>query len=339
MNNLESKYTKYDLCKEMLETSDIIKSFNQNISQKYINKIELTDGLFLTGEGSSRIFPAKHIIYQNKKYSCGYDILTEGSLQSMEYNLDTYSVFGCSNSGKTSELMRLFNLLSNRNHRNLFGLISNFNTPLENIAIESTVLECGTENAVAATKSVVEQALFFHSLYANLLKKKMFGLDELSYLFTKTLETPISQDIINVIANANTIYFAGRNNGVAEEIALKTNEITRKKSGYLEGTYAVHGIEEVLKKQDVIVVFDPFPSEEDKFYTTLVEGAGIEVIAISTHKTKFKTLIIPESRNFQNYLELAMGWNLLVETGIHLGIDLDKPERARKVGNEYIPTV
>ena len=47
-------------------------------------------------------------------------------------------------------------------------------------------------------------------------------------------------------------YFSGRNNGVAEEITLKTNEITRKKSSYLEGTYAVHGIEEVLGKQDVI---------------------------------------------------------------------------------------
>ena len=29
--------------------------------------------------------------------------------------------------------------------------------------------------------------------------------------------------------------------------------------------------------------------------------------------------------------------NILVETGISLGIDLDKPERARKIGNEYVP--
>jgi glucosamine--fructose-6-phosphate aminotransferase (isomerizing) len=31
-----------------------------------------------------------------------------------------------------------------------------------------------------------------------------------------------------MIANAGTIYFAGRNDGVAEELTLKTNEITRK---------------------------------------------------------------------------------------------------------------
>jgi glucosamine--fructose-6-phosphate aminotransferase (isomerizing) len=36
------------------------------------------------------------------------------------------------------------------------------------------------------------------------------------------------------------------------------------------------------------------------------------------------------------YLELAAGWNLLVEVGVQTGIDLDKPVRARKVGNEFI---
>ena len=33
--------------------------------------------------------------------------------------------------------------------------------------------------------------------------------------------------------------------------------------------------------------------------------------------------------------EMAAGWNLLVETGLRLGVNIDKPERARKVGNEF----
>jgi glucosamine--fructose-6-phosphate aminotransferase (isomerizing) len=36
------------------------------------------------------------------------------------------------------------------------------------------------------------------------------------------------------------------------------------------------------------------------------------------------------------YVFLNVGWNLLVEIGLAFGIDLDKPERARKVGNEFI---
>jgi glucosamine--fructose-6-phosphate aminotransferase (isomerizing) len=335
MNLADKKYSKYALCKEMVETVEIIKNFDQAVTMKYISKIESKGGLFLIGEGSSRIFPAKHIIYQNHKKSCGYEICTEGSLQAMEYDLDNYAVFGSSNSGKTKELIQLFSILKEKKQNTLFAVVANEDTTLQYLAKDSTLLTCGQEEAVAATKSVVEQALFFESIYANLLKKEMVGLDEMAEQFSKTLKTEIDPEIVHIMTNASIIYFAGRNNGVAEEIALKTNEITRKKSGYLEGTYAVHGIEEVLIKKDVLVVFDPFEGEEEKFYKTLVEGAGIEVIAISIRPTVFKTILIPESKLYQNYMELAMGWNLLIETGNQLGIDLDNTIRARKVGNEY----
>jgi glutamine---fructose-6-phosphate transaminase (isomerizing) len=84
------------------------------------------------------------------------------------------------------------------------------------------------------------------------------------------------------------------------------------------------------------VVIDPFEQEEEKFNEILVKGAGVEVIAISTRQTLFPTICIPDGGAFKNYIELAAGWNLLVETGINLGIDLDKPVRARKIGNEEI---
>ena len=62
----------------------------------------------------------------------------------------------------------------------------------------------------------------------------------------------------------------------------------------------------------------------------------MNIIAISTQKTIFPTIIIPDGGEHSEYVQLAAGWNVLVETGISLGIDLDKPVRARKVGNEYI---
>ncbi|MCK7531813.1 MAG: hypothetical protein MZV63_12715 [Marinilabiliales bacterium] len=40
------------------------------------------------------------------------------------------------------------------------------------------MLKCGKENAVAATKSVVEQALFYDSLLRNLRGEKMTGTQE-----------------------------------------------------------------------------------------------------------------------------------------------------------------
>jgi glucosamine--fructose-6-phosphate aminotransferase (isomerizing) len=124
---------------------------------------------------------------------------------------------------------------------------------------------------------------------------------------------------------------------VAAELALKTNEITRKKSGFLEGTFALHGIEEVMNRDEVLIWVGPFEHDHDKFMECIVKGAGVHVIAIAEEKTIFPTIIIPKGGDYAEYLQLAAGWNILVETGIALGIDLDHPVRARKVGNEYIP--
>ena len=135
---------------------------------------------------------------------------------------------------------------------------------------------------------------------------------------------------------ASTIYFAGYNDGVAEELTLKTNEITRKKSDYLEGSYAVHGIEEVMDAKDVVFVVDPIEGEIEKFQEVLVKGVGLTVVAIADRETPFPTIRVPAAGELTPYLYLCAGWNLLVEIGLRMKIDLDKPQRARKVGNEYI---
>ena len=132
------------------------------------------------------------------------------------------------------------------------------------------------------------------------------------------------------------IYFAGRNTGVAEELTLKTNEITRKKSDFLEGTYAVHGIEEVMNPDEVVLVVNPFPAECQKFKEVLVDGVGMKVIALSSQETPFPTIRIPQVDGYHAVLELLAGWNVLVQVGVTLGIHLDKPTRARKIGNEFI---
>jgi glucosamine--fructose-6-phosphate aminotransferase (isomerizing) len=69
----------------------------------------------------------------------------------------------------------------------------------------------------------------------------------------------------------------------------------------------------------------------------LVKGVGINVITISKEKSLFPAIIIPDGGEYAEYLHIAAGWNILVETGIALDIDLDHPKRARKVGNEYEP--
>jgi glucosamine--fructose-6-phosphate aminotransferase (isomerizing) len=270
------------------------------------------------------------------KYGADVNIFTDGSRQAGEYKLDDCVVFGASNSGQTKEVIWLFNQLLEQKHQSLFALIANTGTKLESLSNEGFVLSCGKENAVAATKSVVEQALF----YAMLLSE-CYGwgyekeLPALADAIEVALTMEIPAELTDALASAPTIYFAGRNDGVAEELTLKTNEITRCKSDYLEGTYAVHGIEEVMTSDDVVILIDPFEAELEKIHETLTQGVGMKVFAISAGKTPFPTIKIDYTGNLAPFVYLCAGWNILVEAGLKLGVDLDHPVRARKVGNEF----
>jgi glucosamine--fructose-6-phosphate aminotransferase (isomerizing) len=92
-----------------------------------------------------------------------------------------------------------------------------------------------------------------------------------------------------------------------------------------------------MDKREVLIWIEPFACEMQKFNECLVKGVGMNIIAVSTEKSIFPTIVIPDGDQYAEYVQLAAGWNILVETGISLGIDLDKPSRARKVGNEYMP--
>jgi glucosamine--fructose-6-phosphate aminotransferase (isomerizing) len=320
----------------MMETIDVVNRFNPDQTIEIAKKIKTIGKLLLTGEGSSRIFPAKNAIRKALHWGIDLNIITESSHQAATYDLSDFAVFCSSNSGKTKEVISLAQKISGSGGINCFALTANADTLLEKYCKETFILKCGWEHAVAATKSVVEQALFYESIIWNILNKNNKMIEPgLGNKIAHALTMHLDENIIEAAAKASIIYFAGYNDGVAEELTLKTNEITRKKSDYLEGTYAVHGIEEVLEKDDVVFVIDPIDEEVDKFQKVLVDGVGLKVVAISTKQTPFQTIIIPDAGIMNPYLFLCVGWNLLVEIGLSLGINLDKPKRARKVGNEF----
>lgn len=263
---------------------------------------------------------------------------TEGAKQAQAYNLADWAVFGLSNSGRTAEVIQLFRQLAEQGHGHRYSLTAFEDTKLESLATQGFVLSCGKEAAVAATKSVIEQAMFYDALLQHIAGESTLAaqLSTLEKQMHAALTMSIDADITRRIAEAPMIYWAGRNTGVGEELTLKTNEITRKPADFLEGTYAVHGVEEVMNPGDVVIWIEPFEDQEEKFQEVLVDGVGLSVIALASRDTRFPTIKVPASDRGNTYISMAGGWNLLVETGIHLGIDLDKPKRARKVGNEFV---
>lgn len=336
MNLQDNRYNKFFLIREMLETGEIIKHLDVGKILSY--EKEVKEGrIFFTGEGSSRIFPAKKTMYEARKKGYKEDFYTDCAAQALEYKLLDSTVFVASNSGKTKEDLELIQKLKRQNHDNIISIVANAGTQIMNEAHVSYLLTCGKENAVAATKSVIEQALFYDLLFRKLNNMPLPDLNKLGNLIAQVLEMPIPKEITKILINSQVIYFAGRNNGVAEELTLKTNEIARKKADFLEGTYVFHGIEEVMNTDEVVVIIDPFKGEEEKYKNVLIKGIGLKVVVISTRKTIFPTIIIPGYGDFTNYIEIAAGWNLLVEVGINMGIDVDKTLRARKVGHKFIP--
>jgi glucosamine--fructose-6-phosphate aminotransferase (isomerizing) len=337
MNLTDAKYAKYALVREMMDTIGVVRGFDPNQTAQLAAMIEAVGKLHLTGEGSSRIFPAKNAMRKAKTWGLDLNITTDGSRQSAQYDLLNHAVFCASNSGRTKEVVLLAKMLAAAGNDHRYGLTANEGTLLAEACKESFVLKCGWEQAVAATKSVVEQGLFYESILWHILgQDKAAQCAELAGSVEQALTTPIDPAIVAIAAQAPTIYFAGYNDGVAEELTLKTNEITRKKSDFLEGTYAVHGIEEVMDARDIVFVVDPIDDEIGKFEEVLVQGVGLKVVAIADRDTPFTTIRVPSAGELAPYVYLCAGWNILVEIGLALGIDLDKPERARKVGNEFL---
>ncbi|HEY0982431.1 MULTISPECIES: SIS domain-containing protein [unclassified Schlesneria] len=333
-----SPYSKFNLITDMIAAAEVIRTFDPSEVKATAEEIGKVGKLLISGEGSSRMFPAKSAIAHARRKGWPFTIATEAGRQSQEYALSDWAVLGISNSGRTAEVIRLFNAFNAAGHTHRYSLAAFAESPLEALAARGHVLKCGKEGAVAATKSVVEQALFCRALVEALggdtsLKGR---LPKLADQFLETLALPIDAEISQKIAQANSIYFSGRNDGVAEELTLKTNEITRKRGDYLEGTYAVHGIEEAMQADDVVIWIDPYEESEQKFHDVLVKGVGLTVIAISSRPTLFPTIQIPDAGDLNVFLQLAAGWNLLVEAGLRLDINIDKPVRARKVGNEFV---
>ena len=332
-----SPYSDFHLITDMVAAANVIRTFDTSVVKETAAEIAQVGKLLISGEGSSRMFPAKSAITHARRKGWTYHVATEGGRQSQEYSLNDWAVLGVSNSGRTAEVIRLFNTLKAAGNPHRYSLTASPSSMLESLASSGHVLKCGKEGAVAATKSVVEQALYCRAIIESIAGEETLAgrLSSLADQFLAALALPIDNEIAKKVAKAGSIYFAGRNDGVAEELTLKTNEITRKRGDYLEGTYAVHGIEESMQADDVVIWIDPFEDSEQKFSDVLVKGVGLTVIAIASRPTLFPTIQIPDAGDLSCFVQLAAGWNLLVEAGLQLNINIDKPERARKVGNEF----
>lgn len=323
------------LISEMMETPDIIRNFDFSKTAGVAKRIQEKKRVFISGEGSSRILPAKNFMSEALRLGVDIATATDGSYQGCEYDLSKYVVLLGSNSGQTKETITLMRKLLKEGHKDVFAFTNTPGSVLDNEAHGAINFAGGKENAVAASKSVIEHALTYQSILCNIMDCGNCNASKVKAgdLAETVLKADIDQRIVDRMASARMLFIAGRNNGVAEEMALKTTEITRKPAQYLEGTIVLHGYEEIMSKDDVVIFIEPYETEYDKMQQIFVKNVGAEVVAISSKDTPFNTVKTPLLDGYSNFLALMAGWNLLIQTGQKLGVNLDKPARARKVGN------
>jgi glutamine---fructose-6-phosphate transaminase (isomerizing) len=171
----DDRYRPFGLVNDMLATPEIIRRFDVDQAADTARKIAEVGRLLMTGEGSSRIFPAKNAIAHAMHQGYGLQLHTEAGIQAREYDLNGWAVFALSNSGRTAEVIHLFTALQSRRQSPRYSLTAFADSKLESLADRGYVLSCGAEAAVAATKSVMEQALFYRALLEAVENRQQLG--------------------------------------------------------------------------------------------------------------------------------------------------------------------
>ena len=327
---------------EMLETEKVCLDFDFGITEQLSHKIG-TDRIIFTGMGSSLIFPGKQAKNRAMKLNPSNRIESCFASDLFQYTdfKDTY-VFLCSNSGKTKEVILLLDHVKSLGAK-CVAVTAVEDSILADRSDEKIILSCGFEQGVAATKSVVEQGLIYDSLIHHLSNNqgKKVNFSSLKEELTKTalairnnVNVTLDKDTLATLVESNNYFMVGLDNGVAEEITLKSYEIARKMALFYPDTHIVHGVEEAIEG-NCAVIFRPSAFREYiSDFQTFSDKTNCQLIGID-NQGSLLGVGVDINETFSNYCLLAAGWGLLRSVGNELQLDIDHPEKASKVGNPY----
>src|SRR3989344_6929258 len=221
---------------EMLETEQVCLQFDFNQTSDLASKIG-TSRIIFTGMGSSLIFPGKHAKNRAMKLNIANKVEAYFASDLFQYEdfSDTY-VFLCSNSGKTKEVILLLEDIKSKGAK-CVAITAVPDSILAQRSDEKIILTCGFEKGVAATKSVIEQALVYDSLIYHLAKIQgrdidfellKSGLKQTALAIKNNINLRVEDLLLKKLATSKNYYVVGLDNGMAEEITLKSYEIARK---------------------------------------------------------------------------------------------------------------
>lgn len=325
--------------KEMFEAIKILQGFDPSLAKEVSKQIN-NSPIFIFGMGSSLLFPgsnAKRRSFQliperRVEVSCPDLVLIDNMPQ------DSFVII-VSNSGETYEILQAVERLQKRNIQ-VFGITSKENSTLAKSCQRGIYkLQGEFEKGVAATKSVVDQALFLDALIHYLAQDKEFPLgiggeltDKLAQQMKKNFYYKISKIILDAASIADTYYWIGASTGLENELKLKSIEIVRKRAIYESHTQFLHGHGETVCPKDLIIIvgYDDYIEQDKKKFTKLTKELSASILTIETQNDGHQHLNAEVIPDYENYSRLVAGWNFLRKVAHKLEIDIDNPRVAKK---------
>lgn len=341
------KEINYDTELEMAQSASVLANFDDAVARQLGKKIAGRP-IYFTGMGSSLIFPAANakkraaLLLPDQKIEIAYisNIIVENIPQS------SY-IFLASNSGRTVEILAMADSLKKRGIE-FFGITTNSDSPLAELCKNDLyVLQAPFERGVAATKSVIEQGLFYDALIHSIANKE-FPLNKgkkeskrVCDLMTANFDFQLAENVVSAGIFGKTYYWIDHDNGAGEELALKSCEIAGKRGVYESGTQILHGRGEVIKKNDLVFVLDAYDySQKDlESLAGLTKKTGSKLVVVGKNEDeKLRGLKLNEfyfihadvEKGFEAYCVLPACWNFLRDVGKATGRNIDFPEIAEK---------
>ncbi len=328
---------------EMLEAEEVCLNFDFNTTKEIAQKIGLNRVIF-TGMGSSLIFPGKHA--KNRALKLNISNKVESYFASDLFQYTDFSetfVFLCSNSGKTKETILLLEHLKSCGAK-CIAVTAVPDSILAQRSDEKIILNCGFEKGVASTKSVIEQGLVYDSLIYHLSNNqgKIVDFENLknelvitSKIIHNNINLKIDKEILQTLVDSTNYFIVGLDNGVAEEITLKSYEIARKMALFYPDTHIVHGVEEAIE-DNCAIVFQPSAFKEYIIdFQKFSQKTNCRLIGID-NQSLLSGINIEINETFSAYCLLSAGWGLLRNVGNKMNLDIDHPKKASKVGNPFV---
>ena len=330
---------KYHTESEMEESVNILANFDAGTSKKIADYVR-GKPIIILGKGSSQIFPAANA--KRRSYRLNPELRVEISLpENIEVDhipKDAFVFLG-SNSGKTYEILEMAEKLKSRKIE-FFGVTADPGSDLARLCNGRIYrLQGNFEKGVAATKSIIDQALFYDSIIHEILGLEfpLGNKGKLSEQACRIMEENFNREMPDDILDRthphedNTYYWIDHDTGVGAELKLKTNEIAGKRAIYESGTQILHGPGEAMKPKDVVfVVGSRFYTQKDREeLQKLAAKTRAETISLEedSYLCHLNTRLIPE---FEGYCQLPSGWNLLRRIAYKLDRNIDKPTVAVK---------